>query len=292
MNADALRMGASRRIDAGPSHSCLIKMRSGDGRSRPLFLIHSIGGTAMQFAPLVRALRSERPIYYIRPRGTSRGESPHLRVEDMAGDYLDAIHTVQPRGPYSIVGFSFGGLVALEIAQRVLRDGDTVDLLAMLDTTVDPGFLSWPDWLCRVRIGLGCGISSMLSMEPGCRRSYLTDRLSRLGERIVGMRVRLGFTPTPPRIKRSWQSPHLPPALRRVQDAIAFAITCYRPTPYPGRIVFVQAEAGRPRYAYPASIWRRIAREGVEVSFCPGEHETMVQPPNVECLAALLARYL
>lgn len=275
-----------------PPSSRLVLLRAGSAVRSPLFLVHSYAGSVLQLRPLVQALPGERPIYGIQPRGVIAGEEPHRRVEDMAAEYLAAIRTAQPRGPYTLGGFSFGGLVALEIARRLHGQGETVDFLAMLDTSVDRRFLSWAERLQRARSHLGHHVRSGITASPERRRAYLADMRDKLDARVDRMRVRLGIGPSRPDHGRWWQSPDLPPALRRVQDAITVAAAHYRPAAYAGRITFFQAEGDDPACPYPASTWHRLTHGNVEVCRVPGDHATMVQQPNVKALAAELARYL
>jgi hypothetical protein len=90
----------------------------------------------MELRPLAHAVRTDRPVYGLQARALDSQSPPDMRVERMAEEYLRCIRQVQPNGPYAIVGFSFGGLIALEMAQRLRREGETVELLALLDTYV------------------------------------------------------------------------------------------------------------------------------------------------------------
>jgi thioesterase domain-containing protein len=83
---------------------------------------------------LLRHVPAEHPIFGLQARNlTQRAMRPRC-VDDMAADYLDIIRTVQPKGPYNLLGWSFGGLVAHAIATRLQAMGETVALLALLDS--------------------------------------------------------------------------------------------------------------------------------------------------------------
>ena len=94
--------------------SALVLFRNG-GTQPPLFL-H--GGSL----ELSRYLADDQPCYGIRPHGQDGRRAP-TTVEEMAADYLRQIRSVQPQGPYLIGGFSFGGLVAYEMAQQLRQSG-------------------------------------------------------------------------------------------------------------------------------------------------------------------------
>jgi thioesterase domain-containing protein len=75
-------------------------------------------------------------VYGLQAKGLERGEAPARSVEEMASDYVAEIRAVQPTGPYHLLGWSFGGLIAYEIACRLQAEGQEVALLALLDTAL------------------------------------------------------------------------------------------------------------------------------------------------------------
>src|SRR5260370_4691198 len=98
-----------------PQYCPLVLLKPGADMA-PLFIVHGLGGNVVEILPLANRIETPRPIYGIQARGVDGIELPLQRVEDMAEAYLDAIRTVQPNGPYFLAGYSFGGLVAFEMA--------------------------------------------------------------------------------------------------------------------------------------------------------------------------------
>ncbi len=127
--ADAVRSGEVTR-SSGP----LVVL--GEGEGRPIFGFHPVGGGAFGYKGLARALEGNRPVYGIQARGLEDGEVLASSIDEMARDYLQAIRSVQPKGPYSFIGHSFGGMMAFEITRRLEAEGETVDRLIMLDTSL------------------------------------------------------------------------------------------------------------------------------------------------------------
>ena len=103
------------------------------GSKPPFFCVHPIFGVVLPYYPLAQAMGLDQPFYGLQPFGMD-GKPPHTRIEDMAADYIQAIRQVQPEGPYYLGGWSFGGLVAFEMAQQLQQAGQKVALLAVLDT--------------------------------------------------------------------------------------------------------------------------------------------------------------
>ena len=122
--------------DVQPSHSDfepLLPIRA-TGRDRPLFCVHPAGGFSWPYARLIRHLPPDQPIYGLQSRNLLQRDHYPASIEEMAADYVDLIRTVQPSGPYHLLGWSFGGLVAHAMATQLQKSGEEVALLALLDS--------------------------------------------------------------------------------------------------------------------------------------------------------------
>jgi acyl transferase domain-containing protein/thioesterase domain-containing protein/SAM-dependent methyltransferase len=104
-----------------------------EGSGQISFWVHGAAGYSSWFDNLSRALGPEYPLYAFQAKGTDGHSMPQL-MDEMADHYVECIRMVQPEGPYVIGGYSFGGLVAMEIARRLQAAGDTVRHLIMFDT--------------------------------------------------------------------------------------------------------------------------------------------------------------
>jgi pimeloyl-ACP methyl ester carboxylesterase len=103
------------------------------GSKPPFFCIHPIFGTVFPYYELAYCLGFDQPFYGLQPLGLDGEQPPLTRIEDIAAYYIKALRKVQPSGPYFLGGWSFGGLVAFEMAQQLMRGGHQVALLALLD---------------------------------------------------------------------------------------------------------------------------------------------------------------
>jgi amino acid adenylation domain-containing protein len=112
-----------------------------NGTKPPLFCIHPAGGHVLCYLPLTRSLGPDQPVYGLQAAGLEDDEPLATSIEQAASEYIDAIKSIQPTGPYQLLGMSSGGLIAFEMA-RQLQD---VHFLAMLDTTV-PGTDAEPEF--------------------------------------------------------------------------------------------------------------------------------------------------
>ncbi|MDX6672856.1 MAG: acetoacetyl-CoA synthetase, partial [Solirubrobacteraceae bacterium] len=110
-------------------------LRPGTGGS-PLFVVHALHGDVLFFRPLALRMSTDRPVYGLQARGLDPREQPQTRIEDMAETYVETIRSVQPHGPYALAGYSFGGLVAFEMARRLSVLGEDVDMLELIEARV------------------------------------------------------------------------------------------------------------------------------------------------------------
>jgi amino acid adenylation domain-containing protein len=103
------------------------------GSQPPIFCLHGGAGTILHLEPLARHLGGDQPFYGLQARGLYGGVAPLRRVEEMAVHYLSELRTVQPHGPYYLAGYCFGTIIAFEMAQRLVREGEGIALLAMFN---------------------------------------------------------------------------------------------------------------------------------------------------------------
>lgn len=106
------------------------------GNKPPLFCIPGAGGNVIYFHKLARHLGSDQPFYGLQAAGLNNITKPHTTVEEMADYYIQAIKQVQPTGPYRVCGHSLGGWVAFEIAQQLLKQGEQVAFVGIIDTPI------------------------------------------------------------------------------------------------------------------------------------------------------------
>jgi enterobactin synthetase component F len=132
----ALQLGearSGRHVDHDPMATLLPIRAAGD--AAPLFCVHPVSGLAWGYTGLIRHVDPARPIYGLQAFGdAARGEAGPATVAEMAARYRDIIREIQPSGPYNMLGFSFGGLVAHEITRQFEADGETVAFLGLLDS--------------------------------------------------------------------------------------------------------------------------------------------------------------
>ncbi|MFI9722635.1 amino acid adenylation domain-containing protein [Streptomyces sp. NPDC052396] len=121
--------------EARPALDTLLPLRERGSRP-PLFCVHPASGISWPYAGLLSHLGQDRPLYALQARRLMDPQALPATLEEMAADYVHLLRTVQPSGPYHLLGWSFGGMVAHAMATRLRQEGDEVALLVMLDTYV------------------------------------------------------------------------------------------------------------------------------------------------------------
>ncbi|GAA3486658.1 amino acid adenylation domain-containing protein [Streptomyces cremeus] len=126
------------QLDAGNTESdhaldTLLPLRASGDRP-PLFAFHPAGGISWCYLGLLSRLDAQQPVYGLQARGLhGDGEQLPASMEEMAADYIEQIRTVRPHGPYRLIGWSVGGVLAHTVAVRLQEAGESVELLALLD---------------------------------------------------------------------------------------------------------------------------------------------------------------
>lgn len=130
--------GESMEFDALPplGFDVLLPIRPG-GERPPLFCVHPASGLSWAYHTLGRHLASGRPVYGLQAPQIGGEKDGPTTVAGLARRYFDEIRTVQPHGPYHLMGWSLGGTIAHAVAAEMRAAGEEVALLAMLDTEAD-----------------------------------------------------------------------------------------------------------------------------------------------------------
>ncbi|HLK32076.1 MAG TPA: amino acid adenylation domain-containing protein, partial [Terriglobales bacterium] len=240
-----------------PAWSCLVPLQTAGSRP-PFFCVHGVGGNIVGFRELARYVGDDQPFYGVQAQGLD-GKLPCLvRVEDMAKRYLDEIRRLQPRGPYLLGGFSFGGLVAFEAAQQLQSQGEEVGLVALLDTSP-----------FHTR-SLTASLLSMLRMPSEQQLMYVLPKTVK-----KGIRRRLVWL-------------NLPAEIKNVQRSCYEAEQHYQLRPYSGAVTLFGATEYLPSSHDPYARWRELALGGLEIHEISGHHGDIIVEPQVRALGAKL----
>ena len=131
---EALAENLSARTKSRSDLDVLLPLRS-TGGSAPIFCVHPASGFSWIYSRLIRHIPADHPLFALQIRSLSRPDDVLPKtMEDMAADYASIIRNVQPMGPYNLLGWSLGGLVAHAIGTHLQSEGQEVSMLALLDS--------------------------------------------------------------------------------------------------------------------------------------------------------------
>ncbi|MFN6466411.1 MAG: non-ribosomal peptide synthetase, partial [Nostoc sp. DedVER02] len=266
------------------------------GSKPPLFCLPGAAGYPFYLYDLARCLGADQPFYSF--QAIAPGEAGELitQVEDVAARYIQELLVVQPQGPYFLAGHSFGGKLAFEMAQQLLRKGHKVALVAILDTTApfnqkNPSAFDLDNtkWLAEladtIEVVYGkkmdCSVDTLQSMVWEDQLKYVLERLK--------------------------DADILPPddeitqLNNMVQLLKANAMVNYVPQEiYPTKVTLLRAKDNVVKVDESNSEvlsdilqdlywgWSKFSVEPVDVHFVPGNHVTMMNLPHVQVLAEQL----
>jgi acetoacetyl-CoA synthetase len=263
-----------------PRFSPFVQLKAGSQKT-PIIIAHGLDGRA-SFSGLAKRIQTDHPIYGIQAKGVDGLEEPLDRIEDMAQFYLDNLNELQSHGPYMLIGYSFGGLVALEMAQRLSEQKKDVGLLVLVDAYPHPRYLSVDQ---RLRLSAQRTINHLLAMKQRTMRgafSYVWGEFERR-LRDAGVHSRGTRVPDAPPLS-------LAHTTLQVKRKAYVALANYRPRPYAGKINFIKSEKDTYFPGGPFPVWAPLAAS-FEAETVRGSHLNMVTS-YYEGLASVLTRYV
>ncbi|MEG4205530.1 amino acid adenylation domain-containing protein [Microcoleus sp. Pol7_A1] len=119
---------------SSPSPSMVVIQPGTGSYKPPLFCIHVLGRGLEFYRPLMNYIDPSQPVLGLSSQIMDEKLAPPNRVEELAAYYIKEMQTFQPHGPYFLLGVSFGGTVAFEMARQLHALGEKVALLGLLDT--------------------------------------------------------------------------------------------------------------------------------------------------------------
>ncbi|MBW4681349.1 MAG: amino acid adenylation domain-containing protein [Microcoleus vaginatus WJT46-NPBG5] len=272
------------------------------GSNSPFFCVHPIFGVVFPYYELAYYLGEDQPFYGLQPLGIDGEQSPLTRIEEMAAYYIKALRAVQPNGPYFLGGWSFGGLVAFEMAQQLQKAGEEVGLLALLDTAAPVAGNKFSFWNgCKflfntVRRSIWPFLLDYLyltsvSEKQKTQLSKIFQLKNRGSWKLMLKRaVMINLMPQEAKLKRLNQLTIR--SMFRVFQANSQATLSYTPKTYPNRItLFKSCEPGNVDSQDPTMGWSELTESGTDIHLVAGNHLEMMKTPNVQMLAEQIGGY-
>jgi amino acid adenylation domain-containing protein len=242
-----------------PSSYSLVPIQT-QGSRPPLFAIHT------SLLDLPPHLGKDQPLYFLRYGMAGEINNHPIRLpllEDLASHYIEELQQVQPRGPYYLIGYSFGGVIAYEMACQLVANGHQVNLVGLLDTCLTKGE--------STKLPLSWVIHKFIRQTPSQFMARVKDKIEWL---LMPKELSTDF----------W--PHT--------YTLGPDVVCrnaYHPKNYNGHLTLFQASELESMFyslAPPEQAWKELIGDRLEVHHIPGEHIDICKEPHVKILAEKL----
>lgn len=249
------KLASVLRGDISKHWSSLVAIQP-DGSKPPFFCVHGVGGNVVGFHELAKRMKPDFPFYGLQSQGLDGTSELYTTIEGMAEHYLGEIRRVQQSGPYHVGGFSMGGLVAYEIAHRLVAAGEEVGLIVLFDTYA----------------------SNPKSVNESLKDLLLNPTWTHVQKLPSEVRKK---------IRRTWNAILLPEYLKKVGRANARAAEQYVIRPYGGKTILLRAGDTWRVADDPYAAWSQYV-EDLETIQIRGTHMEILREPNVSSLAERL----
>jgi thioesterase domain-containing protein/acyl carrier protein len=276
---------ASKPVKSEPKPWSPIVPIQPNGSRTPLFLIPGgYGTTVLPFRELALLLGADQPVFGFEAQMPPPNEESEP-IPTRAARFISEMRSMQPKGPYSLLGWCGGGYVAYEMAQILTAAGHKVEFLAIIECSDPQHPRSWQEGM-RFR-----------AQRTAWRVRHFMKRgpigiLRWAGERPVSLFHSMDLKFRRSTAKRYGKPiPPLPPAPPDAVDARAWRnVYRYHPTSYAGKSLVIIGNdswqfTGVDRASDPRLFWCKLSKDGSDVAVLPGDHMDMLKAPNSHILA-------
>jgi thioesterase domain-containing protein/acyl carrier protein len=251
----------------------------------PFFCVHAVGGQVVSYGELSRELGDEQPFYGLQSPPANYFPESDISIEQIATLYNQQIRSVQPVGPYLLSGWSMGGLVAWEMAQQLMKEGETISLLALIDTAPPPKYREAEDRADEISMlaRFAMDMSRLVGRDPG----PLVEQFLQAAEQDQWKMVQETLTNygvLAPKTAHAEMT-----ALLDVFTWNALAMNNYSIQTSGQSVIYFRASETPERFS---KLWTKWSGGGIQFHTVPGDHFTMLRRPGVRTIAKTLQRYI
>lgn len=257
------------------------------GYLSPLFFVPGVNGNVIGYEELAQELGTDRPLYGLQSVGLQGESDPLQNLSEIASTFIEDIRAVQPEGPYHLMGFCIGGMVAFELAQQLSSKGEQIAYLGLIDT--------WPQEYVPTPKGAG---------ETKQQLSHLTDTIRRNLKELAHPPAGNLFRHLKKKIGAAAEMAATRDVYRgddgeRLQDLVIasnqIAASTYEAHKYEGKASFyiTLGEREIPDSSDPRVKWVRYAAPESELRWIPGlDSGSLLKDPYLKGLASALKHSL
>ncbi|MCF3103761.1 amino acid adenylation domain-containing protein [Streptomyces roseoverticillatus] len=230
------------------------------GEPAPLFCVHPAAGVSWVYSGLLRHLAPDQPVYGLQAHGLTEPDAAPASMAEMVEAYLAQIRSVQPQGPYALLGWSFGGLVAHETAVRLQEEGEEVGSLVLMDSYPPAGVPDGGEAADEAE--LRQALFASLGHRPDAADP--DGPLALLGERGLA-------------------------AMLRVFAHHGALQSGFVPRAFQGDVLLFEATEGKAAGSPRPGAWRPYVTGRIDVTPVKGEHGELTRPDRLAQIGPVLA---
>ncbi|ANH80020.1 hypothetical protein A8C56_02625 [Niabella ginsenosidivorans] len=258
------------------------------GTKPPLYIVHGIGLNVLIFHDLAKYLDPEQPVFGFQALGLDGKDEPLDDFKEIAAFYIKEMLEQNPDGPYNLLGYSMGGIIALEMAKQLRGMGKKVTMLGMLDTN-----LREHDGDHKPAI-LFNKIKRQFSKALFIGKSLFIHPLRTINYQLLVMKRKFQyiFSRKPP-LRPELPNDDIPEYMEQIIAGLERGMMNYRVEPYNGKIFLFKAKE-RVYYVDDSKYlgWKKYAKGGIIIKHVPGDHKVLLHPPNVIEFAKVMQQVL
>ena len=250
-------------------------------------MVHGGGLNILNFAHVINHFDEDQPVYGFQGIGPNGYNNWFKSIEEMAACYIDSMLKVNPKGPYAIAGFSFGGIVAFEMARQLKEQGKTVSIIALLDTYVDSSYyysshsqkklIRYYDRTYRRLDYLIEMLTSWKSLKfrANAKKEYVLKKYFGLNDNLTEQEA-LALV-----------------EFKKASSMVDKIVDHYQLKPQDLEVELFRAKDDENYKLDPTHLgWKKAALKGVNIHNITGNHLGIVEPPNDKILATMLQELL
>lgn len=257
------------------------------GSKTPLFMVHGAGLNVLNFANVINHFDEDQPVYGFQGIGPNGYDNWFKSIEEMAACYIESILKINPKGPYAIAGFSFGGIVAFEMARQLKEQGKTVSIIALLDTYIDSSYY-YPSFLQKKLIRYYDRTYRRLDFLKEMLTSWKSLKFRTNAKKEYVLKKYFGLND-----KMTEQDALALEEFKKASSMVDKIVDRYHLTPQDLKVDLFRAKDDENYKLDPIHLgWKKAALKGVNIHNITGNHLGIVEPPNDKILARMLQEIL
>ena len=262
------------------SWNCLVPIKP-NGTKTPLYMIHGAEHNVLFVNTIAKHVDPNQPVYGLQAKGLNGEDTPFDTIEDTAAHYISEIKKTNPNGPYNIGGYSFGGIVAFEMAKQLKAQNNLVNPIILLDSYVFPNYYcESPMSKKYARIKYKIEKIIFMTRKMLSSKANFTSRVSLVKKSVNNsyLRLKLGKEKQH-NLLHSWPL--------QLDQMLAAAISKYHIKPLEIEVHLLKVEEDDIFYAHDPKFlgWDILANRGISRHIIPGNHLNMFLDPNDKKLA-------